>query len=208
MSRRSRCSLEARSLTSEVEVMSYGCASFAEWSRTCRRHTGTVTFGILTSHPPFPDSQSQLCPPAQTLTSSMASCALSTSSSCDSSGTRSAVICIRALHEATAQRESRTGTHEEVAQLLHRGAQPTRRVGDHLPRFLEHPPLFSRDQRAARLSLRHHTYNTHTHTYRVLDVPLLRVVCDVLIELALQVLFLLLVELVLLVQPARAFSRA
>ena len=44
------------------------------------------------------------------------------------------------------------------------------------------------------------------HTYRVLDVPLLRVVRDVLIELALQVLFLLLVELVLLVQPARAFS--
>ena len=40
------------------------------------------------------------------------------------------------------------------------------------------------------------------HTYRVLDVPFLGVVCDVLIELALQVFFLLLIELVLLVQAA------
>ena len=38
--------------------------------------------------------------------------------------------------------------------------------------------------------------------YRVLDVPFLGVVCDVLIELALQVFLLLLIELVLLVQAA------
>ena len=40
------------------------------------------------------------------------------------------------------------------------------------------------------------------HTYRVLDVPLLRVVRDELVELALEVLLLLLVQLVLFEQPA------